>query len=173
MRTISLGVPIIGASLIAVAILACPVAWAGDEDHNSIAIGGDPTSKPARAVRTKTAAIPPVAPKPAPKSRGGVITIGSRAAKQAPTPIVRAPMPSAWSVSGSLKSTLRDWAVRANWPEPQFLTESDWPVDVPGAIAGTIEAAIKALPQGFSRASSRPRIEVTANNVILVTESNP
>ena len=76
-----------------------------------------------------------------------------------------------WPVAASLKSTLRTWAQREGWPPPQFLTETDWPVDVPGSIPGSIETALKLLVQGFSRASSRPRIEISANHVIVVTET--
>jgi hypothetical protein len=75
-----------------------------------------------------------------------------------------------WAVAGSLKTTLRNWAQRAGWPAPQFLTDADWPVDVPGSIPGSIEEALKLLAQGFGRAAGRPRIELTVNHVIVVTE---
>jgi len=78
---------------------------------------------------------------------------------------------TAWPVVTSLKSTLRSWAQREGWPPPQFLTEADWPVDVPGSIPGSIETALKLLVQGFGRASSRPRIEISANHVIVVSET--
>lgn len=78
---------------------------------------------------------------------------------------------SAWPVATSLRATLHDWARRQGWPAPQFLTDADWPVDVPGAIPGSIETALKALAEGFSRASSRPRIELSINHVIVVSET--
>ena len=74
-----------------------------------------------------------------------------------------------WPVAASLKTTLRKWAQRASWPAPQFLTDADWPVDVPGTIPGSIEEALKLLAQGFGRAPSRPRIEISANHVIVVS----
>jgi hypothetical protein len=77
---------------------------------------------------------------------------------------------SAWPVATSLRTTLRNWARRQGWPAPQFLTDADWPVDVPGAIPGSFEAALKVLAQGFGHAASRPRIEITANHVIVVSE---
>jgi hypothetical protein len=83
-------------------------------------------------------------------------------------PAVAIPVP--WPVATSLKSTLRNWAQRAGWPAPQFLTDADWPVDVPGSIPGSIEQALKLLVQGFGRAVSRPGIELTVNHVIVVTE---
>lgn len=76
-----------------------------------------------------------------------------------------------WPVAASLKATLRSWAQREGWPAPQFLTEADWPVDVPGSIPGSMEIALKVLIQGFGHASSRPRIEITANHVIVVSET--
>jgi hypothetical protein len=77
---------------------------------------------------------------------------------------------TAWPVAASLRATLRHWAERQGWPAPQFLTEVDWIVDVPGSIPGSIEEALKILAQGFGNASIRPRIAVTANHVILVSE---
>lgn len=159
------------------AVIPAGVSRAADApaDHNSIAIGADP--EPSPPVRAKASfvrvAAPKPAPKPGPKSHRQAILIGApERPALAPTPL-QPIVPDAWPVAISLKSTLREWALRANWPPPQFLTDSDWPVDVPGAIPGTIQAAIQALPQGFSRASSRPRIEVTENHVILVSETNP
>ena len=62
------------------------------------------------------------------------------------TPIVREPLlgpagpdKTSWPVAASLKSTVRNWAQRVGWPAPQFLTDADWPVDVPGSIPGSIE----------------------------------
>jgi len=74
-------------------------------------------------------------------------------------------------VTASLKTTLRNWAQRQGWPTPQFLTDADWPVDVPGSIPGSVETALKVLAQGFGRAASRPRIEISANHVIVVSET--
>jgi hypothetical protein len=54
---------------------------------------------------------------------------------------------------------------------PQFLTEADWPVDVPGSIRGSIEDAFKILAAGFGKSPTRPRIELSANHVILVSEA--
>jgi hypothetical protein len=76
-----------------------------------------------------------------------------------------------WPVAASLKATLRSWALREGWPAPQFLTDADWPVDVPGSVPGSMETALKMLVQGFGHASSRPRIEITANHVIVVSET--
>lgn len=78
--------------------------------------------------------------------------------------------PISWPVTTSLKSTLRAWAQRRGWPAPQFLTDADWAVDVPGSVSGSIEDALKAVAEGFSQAPTRPRIEVTGNHVILVSE---
>ncbi len=75
-----------------------------------------------------------------------------------------------WDVATSLKATLTSWARREGWPAPQFLTDADWPVDVQGSLPGTIEGAIRALVEGFSRAPIRPRIELSVNHVIVVTE---
>lgn len=80
------------------------------------------------------------------------------------------PAPVLWPVRTSLKSTLRTWAQRQGWPSPQFLTDADWPVDVPGSIPGSIESALQILAQGFGHAASRPRIEIFANHVMVVTE---
>ncbi len=79
--------------------------------------------------------------------------------------------PTSWPVAASLKSTLRAWAQRQGWPAPQFLTQADWAVDVPGSIPGSIEDALKALTEGFGRSLSRPRIEVSANHVMIVSET--
>ena len=76
----------------------------------------------------------------------------------------------AWPVVTSLKTTLSSWAEREGWPAPQFLTDADWPVDVPGSIPGSIENALKVLAQGFGRSATHPRIELSANHVIVVTE---
>ena len=77
----------------------------------------------------------------------------------------------AWPVVTSLKTTLKSWAKNQGWPTPQFLTDADWPVDVPGSIPGSIESALKVLAQGFGHAASRPRIEISTNHVILVSET--
>jgi hypothetical protein len=76
-----------------------------------------------------------------------------------------------WPVATSLKASLREWARRAGWPAPQFLTDADWPVETPGSIPGSIETALKVLVQGFERAPTRPRIEISANHVIVVSET--
>lgn len=78
--------------------------------------------------------------------------------------------PTSWPVATSLKATLRAWAQRQGWPEPQFLTQADWAVEVPGSIPGTIEDALKELAEGFGKSSIRPRIEISANHVMLVSE---
>jgi hypothetical protein len=78
--------------------------------------------------------------------------------------------PVTWPVQTSLRNTLRVWAQRQGWPAPQFLTEADWAVDVPGSVSGSIDDALKALALGFAQAETRPRIEVTGNHVILVSE---
>jgi hypothetical protein len=75
-----------------------------------------------------------------------------------------------WPVATSLKSTLSAWAARQEWPAPQFLTDADWTVDVPGSLPGSIEEALKLLAAGFGRSPTRPRIEITANHVIVVSE---
>jgi hypothetical protein len=75
-----------------------------------------------------------------------------------------------WPVAGSLKATLKDWARRAGWPAPQFLTDADWPVDIPGSIPGSLDDALRVLVQGFGHAASRPRVELTGNHVIVVSE---
>jgi hypothetical protein len=77
---------------------------------------------------------------------------------------------SHWLVRTSLRVTLQEWANRQGWPAPQFLTLGDWPVDVPGSIEGTIEDALRALVEGFAKSSIRPRIEVSTNHVMLVSE---
>jgi hypothetical protein len=82
----------------------------------------------------------------------------------------RSPVTPVWPVATSLKATLRIWAQRQGWPMPQFLTDADWPVDVPGTIPGSIEEALRTLAAGFSRAASRPRIEISGNHVIVVSE---
>jgi hypothetical protein len=82
----------------------------------------------------------------------------------------RAPVAPSWPVATSLKATLRIWAQRLGWPTPQFLTDADWPVDVPGMIPGSIEEALRTLAAGFSRAASRPRIEISGNHVVVVSE---
>ena len=101
---------------------------------------------------------------------------GARADEVAdrPLPVTRAPLhtmpiPSAWPVAGSLKATLGNWAKRQGWPAPQFLTEADWPVDVPGSLPGSIEEALKMLLAGFDKAPLRPRIQIASNNVIVLT----
>ncbi len=75
-----------------------------------------------------------------------------------------------WRIQGSLRNTLRAWAQQKGWPAPHYLTDADWAVDVPGTITGSIEEALKTLADGFGQSPSRPRIEVTGNHVILVTE---
>jgi hypothetical protein len=101
--------------------------------------------------------------------------LGASAGRDVETPpaAASAVSSSAWPVATSLRTTLRDWARRQGWPAPQFLTDADWPVDVPGAIPGSIETALKALAEGFGRASSRPRIELSINHVIVVSEKGP
>jgi Toxin co-regulated pilus biosynthesis protein Q len=81
------------------------------------------------------------------------------------------PSSPSWQVTGTLRETLQRWARRAGWPSPQFLTGADWTVDVPGSIPGSIEDAIRSLIEGFGRSPIRPRIEVSANHVILVSEA--
>jgi Toxin co-regulated pilus biosynthesis protein Q len=76
----------------------------------------------------------------------------------------------AWPVRTSLKATLGAWAQRQGWPAPEFLTDADWPVDVPGTIPGSFEDALRILTQGFGRAATRPRIALSANHVIVVSE---
>jgi hypothetical protein len=76
----------------------------------------------------------------------------------------------AWPVSTSLRATIGGWARRCGWPAPQFLTDADWPVDVPGSIPGSIEHALTVLAQGFGSAAARPRIVISANHVIVVSE---
>jgi len=80
------------------------------------------------------------------------------------------PASASWPVATSLKSTLYGWAARQGWPAPQFLTDADWTVDVPGSLAGSIEDALKQLAAGFGRSPTRPRIEITGNHVIVVSE---
>jgi len=75
----------------------------------------------------------------------------------------------AWPVAASFKATIGSWARRQGWPAPQFLTDADWPVDVPGSIPGSLEHALEILVQGFGSASLRPRIAISANHVIVVT----
>jgi hypothetical protein len=88
-----------------------------------------------------------------------------------PTAVTQSPKSTAsWPVHTSLKATLQEWAHLQRWPAPQFLTQADWPVDVPGSIAGTIEDALRALAEGFAKAPVRPRIEVSSNHVLLVSE---
>jgi hypothetical protein len=96
---------------------------------------------------------------------GAVAADASKAAASATTGAV-----PGWPVTTSLKTTLRNWAQRESWPSPQFLTDADWPVEVPGSIPGSIETALKVLAEGFGRAASRPRIEISANHVIVVSE---
>ena len=86
-------------------------------------------------------------------------------------PIAMAPAAPDWTVTASLNTTLRTWAARQKWPAPQFLTDADWPVEVPGSVRGTIEEALKALVAGFDKAPVRPRIEITGNHVIVVSEA--
>jgi hypothetical protein len=75
-----------------------------------------------------------------------------------------------WRVQSSLKATLQDWARLLHWPAPQFLTPADWPVDVPDSISGAIEDALRILAEGFAKAPVRPRIEMTSNHVLIVSE---
>lgn len=98
----------------------------------------------------------------------GLALGGARAEPSTTTTAVASP--ATWQVAGSLKTTVRNWAQRSGWPAPQFLTDADWLVDVPGAVPGSIEEALKALAEGFGRAASRPRIEVTVNHVIVISE---
>jgi hypothetical protein len=113
---------------------------------------------------------------------GAALLTQAAVAQQSPTnrpaprskTIASAVSPSAsatWPVQASLRTTLRSWAQRQGWPAPQFLTESDWPVDVSGSVTGSIEDALKALAEGFSQAPVRPRLSVTTNHVILVSEA--
>jgi len=81
------------------------------------------------------------------------------------------PSAADWPVATSLRTTVAAWAHRLGWPAPQFLTDADWPVDVPGAIPGSIETALAVLLQGFGDAASHPRIVVSANHVIVVSEA--
>ena len=90
---------------------------------------------------------------------------------KAPAPSFTIPASAPWPVATSLKSTLRVWAHRQGWPSPQFLTEADWAVDVPGVIPGSIEDALKALAEGFEKSPTRPRIEISTNHVMLVSEA--
>jgi hypothetical protein len=76
----------------------------------------------------------------------------------------------AWPVSTSLRATIGAWARRCGWPAPQYLTDADWPVDVPGSIPGSIEQALTVLAEGFGSAAARPRIVISANHVIVVSE---
>jgi hypothetical protein len=92
------------------------------------------------------------------------------AGASSPSPIQASPSSAPWPVETSLKNTLRVWARRQGWPAPQFLTEADWAVDVPGSIPGSIEDALIALAEGFGTAPMQPRIELTANHVMLVSE---
>ena len=92
------------------------------------------------------------------------------AARAATTSSAEAPASTSWPVATSLKATVQDWARRAGWPAPQFLTDADWPVDVPGLVPGSIEDALRVLVSGFGHAPSRPRIDLSINHVIVVTE---
>jgi hypothetical protein len=103
-------------------------------------------------------------------AQGGVVTQTSDAATPALVTLA-APAAESWPVETSLKTTLRIWTQRRGWPAPQFLTEADWPVDVPGSIAGSIEDALKTLAEGFGKSPTRPRIELSANHIILVSEA--
>jgi hypothetical protein len=104
---------------------------------------------------------------------GLIPALGASAGKDVETRPAAAPAlsSSTWPVATSLRATLRDWSRRQGWPAPQFLTDADWPVDVPGVLPGSIEDALRALAEGFSRASSRPRIELSVNHVIVVSET--
>jgi hypothetical protein len=85
-----------------------------------------------------------------------------------------APSPSAnWPVAISFRNTLKAWARRQGWPAPQFLTEADWPVDIPGSVTGPIENALRILAEGFAKSPTRPQIEISANHVIVVSEFGP
>jgi hypothetical protein len=75
-----------------------------------------------------------------------------------------------WPVATSLRSTVTAWARRQGWPAPQFLTDADWPVDVPGSISGSLEHALRVLAAGFGGAAAHPRIVIAANHVIVVSE---
>jgi len=77
---------------------------------------------------------------------------------------------ASWPVATSLRTTIDNWARRQGWPVPQFLTDADWPVDVPGSIPGSIEQALTVLVDGFGHAAVRPRIQLFANHVIVVSE---
>ena len=102
---------------------------------------------------------------------GAMTAASAKAPGASPALPISAPAALApWPVTTSLKSTLKAWAQRQGWPAPQFLTEADWAVDVPGSIPGSIEDAMRALAEGFGKSTIRPRIEVSANHVILVSE---
>jgi hypothetical protein len=102
---------------------------------------------------------------------GSTATVAAKIPAASPVPSTSTTRASApWPVETSLKSTLRAWAHRQGWPAPQFLTEADWVVDVSGSIQGSIEDALKALAEGFGKAPTRPRIEISANHVMLVSE---
>ncbi|MDB5392893.1 MAG: Toxin co-regulated pilus biosynthesis protein, partial [Rhodospirillales bacterium] len=101
----------------------------------------------------------------------GTEAVSAKAADASPVLPNSASQASApWPVESSLKSTLGVWAQRQGWPAPHFLTEADWAVDVPGSIPGAIEDALKTLAEGFGKSPSPPRIEISANHVILVPE---
>ncbi len=108
---------------------------------------------------------------PATAIPGGTATVAGKIPGASPgLPTATPPASAPWPVETSLKRTLRVWAGRQGWPAPQFLTEADWAVDVPGSIPGSIEDALKALAAGFGKSPTRPRIEISANHVMLVSE---
>ena len=89
-----------------------------------------------------------------------------------PHAVTVAPAALDWTVAASLKATFARYGrLGRNGRQPQFLTDADWPVDVPGSVRGTIEEALKALVAGFDKAPVRPRIEITGNDVIVVSEA--
>ena len=102
---------------------------------------------------------------------GSTATVSAKFTGASPVlPTSTIPASAPWPVETSLKSTLRVWAGRQGWPAPQFLTEADWAVDVPGSIPGSIEDALKVLAEGFGKSPTRPRIEISTNHVMLVSE---
>jgi hypothetical protein len=115
---------------------------------------------------------PTSGPEFAPSDKGAGTQGDAAASKLWPSSFIggQAAPRSHWLVRTSLRVTLQEWANRQGWPAPQFLTLGDWPVDVPGSIEGTIVDALRALVEGFAKSSIRPRIEVSANHVMLVSE---
>jgi hypothetical protein len=153
--------------LLLASISITPTAAAQQQIPAEIKIS-DSATKPAPGTNNAPVAITTIATNTAARYR--------QASQTAASPLVTPPLstPTApsvtWPVQTSLKNTLHVWAQRQGWPAPRFLTEADWAVDVPGSVAGTIEDALKALAEGFGQSPTRPRIEVTGNHVIMVSE---